>query len=113
MGKRRLLLAALASIALGGAIGAYLLLMSAQREIPTAPLVLDLDGDGVELKGRSHAYFDMDHDGYAERSGWVAADDGFLVFDRDNDSAVDDITELLGNGGDWEIDDLHRDLAAG
>jgi hypothetical protein len=42
---------------------------------PASPLVLDLDGDGIELVSldASAAYFDLDVNGFAERTGWVAA----------------------------------------
>ncbi|MFZ5731433.1 MAG: hypothetical protein ACOY4O_01770, partial [Pseudomonadota bacterium] len=70
-----------------------------QPSPPTDPLVLDLDGDGVELisVAQSHARFDYDKDGFAEKTGWVGSDDGFLVFDRDGDNQVDGIDELFGN----------------
>ena len=47
------------------------------------PLVLDLDGDGVELTAmnNSAAYVDLDNDGIAEQVGWVSADDGLLAID--------------------------------
>jgi Ca2+-binding RTX toxin-like protein len=64
----------------------------------TDPLVLDLDGDGVELtrldKG---AYFDLDADGFAERTAWVTGGDGFLARDVNGNGTIDDISELFGN----------------
>ena len=47
------------------------------------PLVIDLDGDGIETTGvgTSSAYFDVDGDLFAERTGWLKGDDGFLVLD--------------------------------
>ncbi|MCP4073961.1 MAG: hypothetical protein GY742_19875, partial [Hyphomicrobiales bacterium] len=47
------------------------------------PLVLDLDGDGIETVSQSQSgvHFDMDGDYFAEASGWVSSDDGFLVID--------------------------------
>jgi len=64
------------------------------------PLVLDLDGDGVELITQtvSNAYFDFDQDGFAEKSGWVSGDDGMLVVDRNGDGQINDISELVGSG---------------
>tara|TARA_B100001989_G_C24541945_1_gene468143 strand:+ start:1386 stop:2102 length:717 start_codon:yes stop_codon:yes gene_type:complete len=43
-------------------------------------LVVDLDGDGVELipLNQSEMYFDIDGDGLAERTAWVNPDDGIL-----------------------------------
>jgi hypothetical protein len=52
------------------------------------PLVLDLDGDGIETLGQQAVtYFDHDGNGFAELTGWVQGDDGFLVFDRNGDGA--------------------------
>jgi len=62
------------------------------------PLILDLDGDGVETTGvNSGAYFDHDGNGFAESTGWVGADDGLLVRDVDGNGWIDSGTELLGN----------------
>jgi len=63
------------------------------------PLILDLDGDGVELLplAGSTVHFDYDHDGFAERTGWALADDGMLAYDANNNGAVDGIGELFGS----------------
>jgi hypothetical protein len=63
------------------------------------PLVLDLDGDGLELtrEDSSKIYFEMDTDGFAERSAWVKPDDGFLARDVNNNGKVDNASELFGN----------------
>lgn len=60
------------------------------------PVVLDLDGDGVELVGvdGSTAHFDFDGDGIAEQTGWVGADDGLLVFDADGSGVIDAADEV-------------------
>lgn len=64
-----------------------------------SPLTLDLDGDGVELVSlaNSNIYWDIDEDGFAEHSGWVAADDGLLAIDLDGDGAISKHTELFGS----------------
>lgn len=64
-----------------------------------SPLVLDLDGDGIELTGlqSSQTYFDLDADGFAEKTGWVGGGDGLLALDRNNDGMINDITEVFGN----------------
>lgn len=64
------------------------------------PLVIDLDGDGVELVSldNSTAYFDLNVDGFAERTGWASSDDGFLAFDVNGNGRIDDNTELFGDG---------------
>lgn len=60
-----------------------------------SPVVLDLDNDGVELLGMAAGVsFDWNQDGMAERSGWVAADDGLLVYDYDSDRVVNFANEI-------------------
>ncbi len=64
------------------------------------PLILDLDGDGLETHGIDAAhpiYFDHTGDGTLNPSGWVAADDGILVLDRNGNGQIDDGTELFGD----------------
>lgn len=64
------------------------------------PLVLDLDGDGIELTAVSNVStrFDIDGDGFAEGTGWVQRDDGILVLDKNGNGTIDDINELFGIG---------------
>ncbi len=62
----------------------------------TPPIVLDLNGDGVQLVAlaSSTAYFDMDNDGVREQTGWVDANDGLLVFDRNANGTIDNVDEI-------------------
>src|SRR5712692_4965192 len=63
-----------------------------------SPIVLDLDGDGVETTNiGAGAFFDLDANGFAEKTGWVGKDDGLLVWDRNGDSRIDSGRELFGN----------------
>ncbi|NUT68961.1 calcium-binding protein, partial [Pseudomonas corrugata] len=63
-----------------------------------SPLILDLDGDGVEtLSLSSGVYFDHDGNGFAESTGWVGKDDGLLIWDRNGNGQIDDGSELFGN----------------
>jgi len=67
------------------------------------PLVLDLDGDGVEVTkmgfgtDRSMVYFDMDNDGFAERTAWATGGDGLLALDKNGNGKIDNQGELFGN----------------
>jgi Ca2+-binding RTX toxin-like protein len=60
------------------------------------PIILDLDGDGIEMvdADTSNVHFDMNKDGVADRTGWVGADDGLLVLDRNGNGIIDDAGEL-------------------
>ena len=65
---------------------------------PESPIILDLDGDGVETTQlKAGAYFDHDGNGFSEQTGWAGADDGMLVRDIDGNGSVDNGKELFGN----------------
>ena len=63
--------------------------------IATSPLILDLDGDGVEADAIT--YFDHSGDGWTELSRWANEDDGVLVWDKNVDGVINDGSELFGN----------------
>jgi hypothetical protein len=80
-----------------GAVGPASILSFGNRRVGyLAPLVLDLDGDGAELRsrGRSGARFDMDGNGAADDSGWIGRGDAFLVLDANGNGVVDSAAEL-------------------
>ena len=68
------------------------------------PVILDLDGDGLEisLQYESSTFFDFDGDGYSEQTAWVGKDDGILVIDLDDnddddvygDGVIDQVREI-------------------
>jgi hypothetical protein len=62
------------------------------------PLVLDLDGDGLETValGDQAVYFDTNQDFFGERTGWLSGDDGFLTLDRNGNGRIDDLFEMFG-----------------
>lgn len=76
------------------------------------PVVMDLDGDGIELiqQADSKAYFDTNGDGYKRNIGWVAPDDGFLVIDENRDGLINQPKEL--SLALWTPDTTDSDLEA-
>jgi hypothetical protein len=64
-----------------------------------SPLILDLDGNGIQtlpLRGTA-LYFDHDSNGFAEKTGWVGPNDGLLILDLNQNGKVDNGGELFGN----------------
>ena len=66
------------------------------------PIVLDLNGDGVDLS--ASAAFDIDADGTPDQIGWIGPEDGLLAMDLDGSGAIEDGSELFSevfNGGSY------------
>ncbi|WP_169730128.1 calcium-binding protein [Chitinimonas koreensis] len=60
-------------------------------------LDLDLDGDGVETTpADGNILFDHDADGLKTGTGWLSADDAWLVRDLDGNGTIDSGRELFG-----------------
>ena len=67
-------------------------------EVPKDPLLIDLDGDGIETtRVENGVYFDQENDGFAELSAWVSSDDGVLAIDKNNNGTIDNGSELFGD----------------
>jgi hypothetical protein len=71
------------------------------------PLILDLDGDGLNLSSHTQGVtFDLTGDEVRDQTAWTkkqnSFDDAFLVFDSNNDGQVNSGKELFGdqNGAD-------------
>lgn len=65
-----------------------------------SPLILDLDGDGVEATAfgsTTATFFDVDADGFAEQTAWIGSDDGFLAYDIDSSGTIDSVDGLFGS----------------
>ncbi|MGE4045284.1 MAG: calcium-binding protein [Acetobacteraceae bacterium] len=78
------------------------LIASAANYFPSiqwSPITLDLDGDGKLnlLSDVDGVHFDIDHDGYAEKIGWVSPADGLLAVDTNGNGVIDNQGELFGN----------------
>ncbi len=73
---------------------------AARPTIGRDPLVLDLDGDGIEAVGINSAnpiLFDHNADTVKTATGWIKADDGILVLDRNGNGTIDSGRELFGD----------------
>jgi hypothetical protein len=74
---------------------------TAEGEVQQAePLVLDLDGNGIELtdvRVGQGVRFDLTGDGRAETVSWVSPADAVLAYDRNGNGAVDGGNELFGD----------------
>jgi len=68
------------------------------RDAGLTPLVIDLDGDGVQTlaRGTTAGTFDLLGTGTAIASGWISRGDGFLAVDRNGNGSIDSINELFG-----------------
>ncbi|MDN0015033.1 calcium-binding protein [Acinetobacter sp. VNH17] len=65
---------------------------------PRDPLSLDLDNDGKisTLSKNPGVYFDLDNSNFAEKTSWIAPQDGLLVLDRNGNGKIDGGAELFG-----------------
>ncbi|MGF7158981.1 hypothetical protein FHS85_000591 [Rhodoligotrophos appendicifer] len=72
------------------------------------PVVLDLDGDGIELIGASLSpvAMDVDGDGAVESVGWVGQDDALLAVDLDQSGVIEALEEFAFAQADDELSDL-------
>jgi hypothetical protein len=62
------------------------------------PLILDLDGNGIDVTDIANgAKFDIDGDGTEDQTAWVSGGDALLALDRNGDGEINDGTELFGD----------------
>ena len=65
---------------------------------PRDPLVIDLGTPGIALTTIDDGvYFDLDKNGFAEKTAWIGTEDGFLVLDRNGNGKIDDGGELFSD----------------
>lgn len=66
------------------------------------PIVFDLNGDGLNLKGANEGVdFDMNGDGNTSQMGFIRGDDALLFLDTHGDGVVHDGSQLFGNQGGY------------
>jgi hypothetical protein len=62
-----------------------------------SPLVLDLDGDGLDLTAREGGVkFDLMGTGHAMQTAWIRGDNALLALDRNGNGHIDGGAELFG-----------------
>lgn len=65
---------------------------------PRDPLVIDLGKPGIELRSLTNGVnFDLDNNGFAEKTAWIGNEDGFLALDRNGNGKIDNGGELFGD----------------
>jgi len=75
------------------------------------PLVLDMQGNGFQTTGvEKGVQFDINADGVLDKTSFVAADDRFLVYDKNANGIIDDGRELFGdqNGARNGFEELRK-----
>ena len=78
--------------------GFTILEVRAAELILATPIILDLDGDGIETTTLATGVsFDIDGDGVKEHTAWVANDDALLVRDINGDGQINAANELFGS----------------
>lgn len=63
-------------------------------------LVLDLNEDGkinTTNVNKSKIFFDLSGNDMSNQTAWITKEDGFLVYDKNRNGQIDNITELFGN----------------
>ena len=82
------------------------LLKDTQKEEPNiqpaesvkSPLVIDIDANGIATYGvQKGVFFDIDSDGFAEKTAWINGKDAFLAIDRNGNGIIDNASELFGD----------------
>ncbi|WP_291992060.1 SdrD B-like domain-containing protein [Candidatus Accumulibacter sp. ACC003] len=68
------------------------------RDAGITPIVIDLDGNGIQTLSRANSAgsFDLFGNGSAVQSGWISGGEGFLAVDHNGNGQIDDISELFG-----------------
>jgi hypothetical protein len=89
----------MAQSAMNGAISA---MANALGLADATPICLDLTNNNLQYipnTANSGVYFDIDADGFAEKTEWLAPDDGFLVRDLNNNGVIYSQAEMFRDNG--------------
>ena len=71
---------------------------ASEAQPPRDPLIIDLGASGIELHSLENGVnFDLDNNGFAEKTAWTGCEDGFLALDRNENGNIDNGGELFGD----------------
>lgn len=69
-----------------------------KEQPPRDPLIIDFGSEGIQLKSLENGVnFDLDNNGFAEKTAWIGEEDGFLAYDRNENGKIDNGGELFGD----------------
>ncbi len=73
-----------------------------KKQPPRDPLVIDFsENETTSDEGLVNAddgvYFDLDNNGFAEKTAWINENKGFLAYDRNGNGIIDNGSELFGD----------------
>lgn len=69
-----------------------------EAQPPRDPLIIDFKASGIDLCSLADGVnFDLDNNGYAEKTAWIGTEDGFLALDRNGNGIIDNGGELFGD----------------
>ena len=65
---------------------------------PRDPLAIDFGAAGIDLTTLDNGVnFDLDNNGFAEKTAWIGNEDGFLALDVNGNGVIDNGSELFGD----------------
>jgi len=86
---------------MGGGIGDLIWSLMDQAGLLPAridPIVLDISGLGITTKSVTDGvYYDLDSNGFSEKTGWIDAKSGILVLDKNANGQIETGNELFGD----------------
>lgn len=69
-----------------------------EAQPPRDPLIIDFGESGIQLHSLENGVnFDLDNNGFAEKTAWIGVEDGFLALDRNGNGTIDNGSELFGD----------------